>query len=234
VSLQTVIYCSVCSILQETSFQIILLPVASFLSVVKNRASSLVSVVGACVGLPSALTISNSVIKQYLYRDLHKNDIVRGLVYRDNNIIVMEVRHVPSNIRVYKDRCCASAQWSILICINNHTVLVRSEIVSTLLSGIILIRIHRKFKFGSHLWNIPGYTFHYPTQKVFTARGCVIYTEVTLKVFTARGCVIYTEVTWLSAFVYITDNCTLFTVVSRTLKLNFLNFQFLLQFRLRL
>ena len=28
------------------------------------------------------------------------------------------------------------------------------------------------------LWNMPGYTFHYPTQKVFTARGCVIYTKV--------------------------------------------------------
>jgi hypothetical protein len=53
------------------------------------------SVVGACVGLPSALSIPNSVIKQYLYRDLHKNDIVRDLVCRDNNIIVMEVRHVP-------------------------------------------------------------------------------------------------------------------------------------------
>ena len=37
--------------------------------------------------------------------------------------------------------------------------------------------------YNDKLWNIPGYTFHYPTQKLFTARGCVIYTEVTLKAY---------------------------------------------------
>jgi hypothetical protein len=35
--------------------------------------------------------------------------------------------------------------------------------------------------YNDNLWNIPGYTFHYPTQKVFThftVRGFVIYTKV--------------------------------------------------------
>jgi hypothetical protein len=35
--------------------------------------------------------------------------------------------------------------------------------------------------YNDNLWNIPGYTFHYPTKKVFThfiVRGFVIYTKV--------------------------------------------------------
>jgi hypothetical protein len=40
---------------------------------------------------------------------------------------------------------------------------------------------NQNLDYNDDLWNIPGYTFHYPTQKVFTARGCVIYTKVTLK-----------------------------------------------------
>jgi hypothetical protein len=45
---------------------------------------------------------------------------------------------------------------------------------------IAITEIFHKYQnldYNDNLWNIPGYTFHYPTQKVFTARGCVIYTE---------------------------------------------------------
>jgi hypothetical protein len=42
---------------------------------------------------------------------------------------------------------------------------------------------NQNLDYNDNLWNIPGYTFHYPTQKVFTARGCVIYTKVTLKAY---------------------------------------------------
>jgi hypothetical protein len=34
---------------------------------------------------------------------------------------------------------------------------------------------NQNLDYNDNLWNIPGYTFHYPTQKVFTARIMKIF-----------------------------------------------------------
>lgn len=37
--------------------------------------------------------------------------------------------------------------------------------------------------YNDSIWNIPGYTLYHPSQKIFTARGCVIYTKETIQAF---------------------------------------------------
>jgi hypothetical protein len=57
---------------------------------------------------------------------LRKEDI-RAFVGRYNNIFVMEMRHVFSNIWVLKDWCRASPHYPILICISKATILNKIE-----------------------------------------------------------------------------------------------------------
>jgi hypothetical protein len=60
----------------------------------------------------SKLSIPNFFIKQFMQCDLpHINEIVEEFVGRYNNIFVMEVRQVFSNIWVFKDWCFANAHW---------------------------------------------------------------------------------------------------------------------------
>lgn len=64
-------------------------------------------------------------------------------------------------------------ELEVLIADKNYDVIALTEIFPK----------NQQLDYTDNIWNINGYTLHYPADKTFTARGCIIFTKDTLKSF---------------------------------------------------